>query len=73
MEVNKISLPLQTDQQVKKNPVEINNYPKESIIQYTDDERSYTYDIIKKVNYPSATYLNYTKSQKAFEFLIIMK
>ncbi|PKY55167.1 hypothetical protein RhiirA4_474457 [Rhizophagus irregularis] len=72
MEVNKISLPLQTDQQVKKNPVEINNYPKESIIQYTDDERSYTYDIIKKVNYPSATYLNYTKSQKAFEFLIIM-
>ncbi|CAB5353687.1 unnamed protein product [Rhizophagus irregularis] len=53
MEANEISLPLQTDQQ-------------ESVIQFSDNERSYTYDIIKKVNYPPATYLNYTKSQKAF-------
>ncbi|CAB4393537.1 unnamed protein product [Rhizophagus irregularis] len=53
MEANEISLPLQTDQQ-------------ESVIQFSDNERSYIYDIIKKVNYPPATYLNYTKSQKAF-------
>ncbi|PKC58753.1 kinase-like protein [Rhizophagus irregularis] len=38
----------------------------ESVIQFSDNERSYTYDIIKEVNYPPATYLNYTKSQKAF-------
>ncbi|GBC15230.2 hypothetical protein GLOIN_2v1763508 [Rhizophagus irregularis DAOM 181602=DAOM 197198] len=37
MEANEISLPLQTDQQVKKKkPVEIHNYPKEFIIQYSD-------------------------------------
>ncbi|CAB4401980.1 unnamed protein product [Rhizophagus irregularis] len=37
MEANEISLPLQTDQQIKKKkPVEIHNYPKESIIQYSD-------------------------------------
>ncbi|CAB4416282.1 unnamed protein product [Rhizophagus irregularis] len=67
MEANEISLPLQTDQQVKKKkPVEIHNYPKESIIQYSDSERSYTYDIIKEGNYPHATYLKYTKGQKGF-------
>ncbi|PKY31638.1 hypothetical protein RhiirB3_449336 [Rhizophagus irregularis] len=38
MEANEISLPLQTDQQVKKKkPVEIYNYPKESIIQYSNN------------------------------------
>ncbi|PKK73816.1 hypothetical protein RhiirC2_775544 [Rhizophagus irregularis] len=38
MEANEISLPLQTDQQIKKKkPVEIHNYPKESIIQYSDN------------------------------------
>ncbi|CAB4494358.1 unnamed protein product [Rhizophagus irregularis] len=68
MEANEISLPLQTDQQVKKKkPVEIHNYPKESIIQYSDSERSYTYDIIKEGNYPHATYLKYTKGQKGFQ------
>jgi hypothetical protein len=36
----------------KKRPVEIHNYPKESIIQYSDSERSYTYNIIKEGTYP---------------------
>jgi len=50
----------------KKNPVEIHNYSKESTIQYSDSEQSYTYNIIKEGNYPSATYLKYTKGQKGF-------
>ncbi|CAB5380669.1 unnamed protein product [Rhizophagus irregularis] len=69
MEANEISLPLQTDQQVKKKkPVEIYNYPKESIIQYSNSERSYIYyDIIKKENYPHTTYLKYIKGQKVLK------
>ncbi|PKC62344.1 hypothetical protein RhiirA1_397698 [Rhizophagus irregularis] len=67
METNEFSLPLQTVQQVKKKkPVEIHNYPKESIIQYSDFERSYTYDVIKEGNYPPIAYLKYTKGQKGF-------
>jgi hypothetical protein len=50
----------------KKRPVEIHNYPKESIIQYSDSERSYTYNIIKEGTYPPAAYLKYTKGQKGF-------
>ncbi|CAB4476348.1 unnamed protein product [Rhizophagus irregularis] len=68
MEANEISLPLQTDQQVKKKkPVEIHNYPKEFIIQYSDSKQSYIYyDIIKKENYTHTTYLKYIKGQKVY-------
>ncbi|GET00460.1 hypothetical protein GLOIN_2v1472827 [Rhizophagus clarus] len=61
METNDIPLPVK-----KKKPVEIHNYPKESIIQYSDSERSYTYNIIKEGTYPPAAYLKYTKGQKGF-------
>ncbi|UZO29709.1 uncharacterized protein OCT59_023169 [Rhizophagus irregularis] len=50
----------------KKRPIEIHNYPKESVIQYSDSERSYTYNIIKEGTYPPAAYLKYTKGQKGF-------
>ncbi|PKY19311.1 hypothetical protein RhiirB3_523427 [Rhizophagus irregularis] len=50
----------------KKRPVEIHNYPKESIIQYSDSEQSYTYNIIKEETYLPAAYLKYTKGQKGF-------
>ena len=64
MKINEIPLPLQTDQQTKrKNPAEIHNYPKESIIQYFELERSYTYKIIEEGYYSPATYLKYTKEQ----------
>ena len=65
MELNKAPLPPQTGQQAnKKEPVEIHNYPNESIIQYSDSGRSYTYEIIKEGHYPHVTYLKYTKGKK---------
>jgi len=50
----------------KKIPVEIHNYPKEPIIQYSDSERSYTYNIIKEGSYLPAAFLKYTKGQNGF-------
>ncbi|POG61266.1 hypothetical protein GLOIN_2v1486372 [Rhizophagus irregularis DAOM 181602=DAOM 197198] len=47
----------------RKNPTEIHNYPKKSIIQYSEPGRSYTYKIIEEGYYPPATYLKYTKGQ----------
>jgi len=47
----------------RKNPTEIHNYPKKSIIQYAEPGRSYTYNIIEEGYYPPATYLKYTKGQ----------
>ena len=61
MENNETPLPIK-----KKKPVEIHNYPKESIIQYSDSERSYIYNIIKEGNYPPIAYLKYTKGQNGF-------
>ncbi|CAB4387191.1 unnamed protein product [Rhizophagus irregularis] len=50
--------------QDSKNPTEIHNYPKKSIIQYSEPGRSYTYKIIEEGYYPPATYnLKYTKGQ----------
>ena len=64
MEINESPLSLQTDQQTKrKNPVEIHNYPKKSIIQYSEPRWNYTYEIIEEGYYPPATYLKYTKGQ----------
>jgi hypothetical protein len=65
METNEIPLPPQINQQTKKskNPIEIHNYPKESIIQYSEPGRSYTYNVIEEGYYPSANYLKYTKGQ----------
>ncbi|RHZ77769.1 hypothetical protein Glove_173g3 [Diversispora epigaea] len=45
----------------KKKNKEIHNYPDESIIEYSEPERSYTYEIIEERQYPSITYLKYTK------------
>jgi hypothetical protein len=65
METNETPLPPQINQQTKKskNPIEIHNYPKESIIQYSEPGRSYTYNVIEEGYYPSANYLKYTKGQ----------
>ena len=61
MENNETPLPIK-----KKKPVEIHNYPKESIIQYSDSERSYIYNIIKEGNYLPIASLKYTKGQNGF-------
>jgi hypothetical protein len=56
------------NQRTKKNnsnnPVEVHDYPKESIVKYSESGRSYTYDIIQEGRYPPAAYLKYTKGQR---------
>ena len=46
--------------------VETHNYPLESIIEYSEIGRSYTYNIIEEGHYPPITYLKYTKRQNGF-------
>ncbi|GES99613.1 hypothetical protein GLOIN_2v1543171 [Rhizophagus clarus] len=48
-------------QSVRK--VVTHNYPEDFIIEYSESERSYTYNIIEKGNYPPVAYLKYTKRQ----------
>ncbi|CAB4392320.1 unnamed protein product [Rhizophagus irregularis] len=54
MEFNETPLPSQ--QVIKKNFVEIHNYPEKPIIEYSETGRSYTYNIIEE----------YTKRQNGF-------
>ncbi|RHZ52151.1 hypothetical protein Glove_464g36 [Diversispora epigaea] len=51
----------ETEQTEKKKNKEIHNYLDESIIEYSEPGRSYTYEIIEEGQYPSITYLKYTK------------
>ncbi|CAB4407661.1 unnamed protein product [Rhizophagus irregularis] len=64
MEFNETPLPSQ--QVIKKNFVEIHNYPEKPIIEYSETGRSYTYNIIEEGNYPPVAYLKYTKRQNGF-------
>ncbi|GES99260.1 hypothetical protein GLOIN_2v1543171 [Rhizophagus clarus] len=48
-------------QNVRK--VVTHNYPEDSIIEYSESGRSYTYNIIKEGYYPPVAYLRYTKRQ----------
>ncbi|GBC07443.1 hypothetical protein RclHR1_07480003 [Rhizophagus clarus] len=48
-------------QSVRK--VVTHNYPEDSIIEYSESGRSYTYNIIEEGNYPPAAYLKYTKQK----------
>ncbi|CAG8589261.1 961_t:CDS:2, partial [Dentiscutata heterogama] len=52
-------------QQIKKR-TEIHNYPKKSVIEYSETGRSYTYNIIKEGQYPPAIYLKYTQRKNGF-------
>ena len=72
METNATPLPLQIGQHAKKKPIETHNYPKESIVEYSETGRSYTYDIIEEGYYHLLYILNIRKA-KVFEFLTIMK
>jgi hypothetical protein len=53
-------------QVIKKNCTITHNYPENSIIEYSEPGRSYTYNIIKEGNYPPATYLKCTNRQNGF-------
>ena len=48
---------------MKKDFIEIHNYPENPIIEYSETGRSYTYNIIKEGRYPPASYIKYTKRQ----------
>ena len=63
MGTNEASLPQINQQAKEKNIVEIHNYPEKSIIEYSESEWSYIYDIIKEGHYPPIAYLKYTKGQ----------
>ncbi|CAB4446749.1 unnamed protein product [Rhizophagus irregularis] len=65
MEFNETPLPSQ--QVIKKNFVEIHNYPEKPIIEYSETGRSYTYNIIEEGNYTPVAYLKYTKRQNGFQ------
>ncbi|CAB5389082.1 unnamed protein product [Rhizophagus irregularis] len=52
---------------IKKNFIEIHNYPEKPIIEYSETGRSYTYNIIEEGNYPPVAYLKYTKRQNGFQ------
>ncbi|PKY27400.1 hypothetical protein RhiirB3_529185 [Rhizophagus irregularis] len=64
-EFNETPLPFQ--QVIKKNFVEIHNYPKKPIIEYSETGRNYTYNIIEEGNYLPVAYLKYTKRQNGFQ------
>jgi len=50
-----------------KTPIELHNYPFDSVIKYKESGRSFSYDIVEEGYYPHSTMLQFTNNSNKYK------